>query len=207
MKKIKKSSSSSGIDNGRTTTTSTTTTTTTTTTTSTPTCKKKKENGHDDAISNKKTSADSNNIKENTDKVIVLNEFGSLEKKKLSDYHVNKKDQQEEGANNKASSASLVQYEIETIMSKRTTRKGIVQYYVKWKGYNHQNNTWEPEQQLVEDGIQDLIDAFNMTESRKIVHHAGREQAFQKLIQSDGLVILILIGKITAIMFLNMKLD
>ena len=160
-------------------------------TTSTPNRKKKKEHGHNDAISNKKTSADSDNIKENTDKVIVLNEFGSLEKKKLSDYHVNKKDhQQQEEANNKAS-ASQVQYEIETIMGVRTTPKGIVEYYVKWKGYNHQNNTWEPEQQLVEDGIQDLIDAFNMTESRKIVHHAEREQAFQKLIQSDGSLVCI----------------
>ena len=37
-------------------------------------------------------------------------------------------------------------YEVEAILDTRKThgKKGITQYLVKWKGYGHEDNTWEP---------------------------------------------------------------
>lgn len=38
-------------------------------------------------------------------------------------------------------------YEVETIVTERK-RKGTIEYYVKWKGYSSEENTWEPEDNL-----------------------------------------------------------
>ena len=35
------------------------------------------------------------------------------------------------------------EYEVESICQKRIT-KGKVEYLVKWKGWSHEDNTWEP---------------------------------------------------------------
>jgi hypothetical protein len=34
-------------------------------------------------------------------------------------------------------------------------------YLVKWKGYKFDEATYEPEQNLIEDGLQKMIDDFN----------------------------------------------
>jgi hypothetical protein len=49
-------------------------------------------------------------------------------------------------------------YEIEAIVGGPRVVKGIVQYEVKWKGFD--TNTWEPEENLRSDGIGSLIDEF-----------------------------------------------
>lgn len=41
-------------------------------------------------------------------------------------------------------------YIVENILDKRTTKKGRVEYLIKWKGYDDPaDNTWEPEQNCV----------------------------------------------------------
>ena len=35
------------------------------------------------------------------------------------------------------------EYEVESIVDKRV-QKGKVEYQVKWKGWDHDDNTWEP---------------------------------------------------------------
>ncbi|XP_050304834.1 polycomb group protein Pc-like [Anthonomus grandis grandis] len=51
-------------------------------------------------------------------------------------------------------------YAAERIMKKRM-RKGVVEYYVKWKGWSQKHNTWEPEENIL-DGR--LIEQFEQSQ-------------------------------------------
>lgn len=48
-------------------------------------------------------------------------------------------------------------FSVEKIVSKRVVG-GKTQYYLKWKGYDSDENTWEPEENL---DCQDLLKEFN----------------------------------------------
>ncbi|KAJ8968066.1 hypothetical protein NQ314_002505 [Rhamnusium bicolor] len=48
-------------------------------------------------------------------------------------------------------------YAAEKIMKKRV-RKGIVEYYVKWKGWSQRYNTWEPEENILDVRLIDLYE-------------------------------------------------
>merc|ERR1712004_477853 len=50
------------------------------------------------------------------------------------------------------------EYEVESVVSKRETDEGKVEYLVKWKGYDASDNTWEPIENL--ESSQELIDEF-----------------------------------------------
>lgn len=51
------------------------------------------------------------------------------------------------------------QYEVEDILDSRFRGRGL-QYLVHWKGYPHEDNTWEPRSRLLED-CPDLITEFH----------------------------------------------
>ena len=57
------------------------------------------------------------------------------------------------------------EYEVESVVSKRETEEGKVEYLVKWKGYDASDNTWEPVENL--ESSQELIDEF---EGRTALH-------------------------------------
>ena len=57
------------------------------------------------------------------------------------------------------------EYEVESVVSKRDTGEGKVEYLVKWKGYEAFDNTWEPVENL--ESSQELIDEF---EGRNALH-------------------------------------
>ncbi|WJX86052.1 La ribonucleoprotein [Trifolium repens] len=55
-------------------------------------------------------------------------------------------------------------YEVEVIRRKRT-RKGKLEYFVKWLGWDESANTWEPPENLV--GVPEIIEAFESSKSEK----------------------------------------
>ncbi|XP_033854740.1 chromodomain Y-like protein isoform X2 [Acipenser ruthenus] len=63
--------------------------------------------------------------------------------------------------------ASEELYEVESIVAKRKNKKGKTEYLVHWKGYNSDDDTWEPEQHLV--NCVEYIHEFNrlLTEKQK----------------------------------------
>lgn len=56
-----------------------------------------------------------------------------------------------------------VVYEVEKLLGKRKEKRKVF-YLVKWKGYSIKDSTWEPETELIKDGLSDLIDEFNRGE-------------------------------------------
>ncbi|KAM9307947.1 chromodomain Y-like protein [Gastrophryne carolinensis] len=55
--------------------------------------------------------------------------------------------------------ASEELYEVERIVDKRKNKKGKIEYLVHWKGYDSGDDTWEPEQHLV--NCEEYIHEFN----------------------------------------------
>ncbi|KAF4008355.1 hypothetical protein G4228_020079 [Cervus hanglu yarkandensis] len=60
--------------------------------------------------------------------------------------------------------ASEELYEVEAIIDKRKIKKGKTENLVQWKGYDSEDNTWEPEQHLVNC---ECIHDFNQCHSEK----------------------------------------
>jgi chromobox protein 1 len=56
-------------------------------------------------------------------------------------------------------------YIINKLIQKRKN-KGKIEYLVDWKGFDESDQTWEPRTQLIEDGMIDMIKAFE-TEKQK----------------------------------------
>ncbi|XP_023480161.1 chromodomain Y-like protein isoform X1 [Equus przewalskii] len=56
-------------------------------------------------------------------------------------------------------------YQVERIVDKRKNKKGKTEYLVRWKGYDSEDDTWEPEQHLV--NCEEYIHDFNRRHTEK----------------------------------------
>ncbi|KAI6242040.1 Blast:Chromobox protein-like protein 1 [Aphelenchoides fujianensis] len=56
------------------------------------------------------------------------------------------------------------QFVVEKIMGKRTNKAGQIEYRIKWKGYDHSDNSWEPAKNCA---CPELIEAFEEAEAAK----------------------------------------
>merc|ERR1712209_272516 len=65
------------------------------------------------------------------------------------------------------------EYEVESVVSKRDSEEGKVEYLVKWKGYDASDNTWEPIENL--ESSQELIDEFEGRTENTAVEEEGKD--------------------------------
>ncbi|XP_038624020.1 chromodomain Y-like protein [Tachyglossus aculeatus] len=61
--------------------------------------------------------------------------------------------------------ASEELYEVKRIVDRRKNKKGKIEYLVRWKGYGSEDDTWEPEQHLV--NCEEFIHEFNRCHNEK----------------------------------------
>ncbi|KAK4025420.1 chromobox protein homolog 1 [Daphnia magna] len=82
-----------------------------------------------------------------------------------------------ENEKKKAGKSKEELYTVEQIMDKRIV-KGKVQYLLKWKGYDHSQNTWESHENME---CPDLIAAFEKIEKQRESHNKNRKSARNSL--------------------------
>ena len=118
------------------------------------------------------SSSDSNVILNNT--VISSSRLNntvissSSEDENDSDYVASKSSNNISSGSDSSDLSSNEYYEIEKLLDKRINPiTGVTEYLVKWEGYSSDENTWEPEPNLVEDDNEDLITEWRQSQAMK----------------------------------------
>ena len=92
----------------------------------------------------------------------------SSEDENDSDYVASKRSNNISSSSDSSDLSSNEYYEIEKLLDKRINPiTGVTEYLVKWEGYSSDENTWEPEPNLVEDDNEDLITEWRQSQAMK----------------------------------------
>ena len=107
-------------------------------------------------------------VEEENDKLSFSNGNNHEEdtEEKLSEYHI--KEELEDPLGNSDEYAT-----VEKIVDKRNGLDGQIHYLIKWRGYDHEHNTWEPIENLF---CFDLIEKFEKTYNAKVNRKFGGDQ-------------------------------
>jgi len=73
------------------------------------------------------------------------------------------------------------EFAVEKIVSHRVNKKGKLEYYIKWKGFPNEENTWEPTKNL---NCEDLIEKYE--EERKKLEKDKPKEAKDGKRKADG---------------------
>ncbi len=60
------------------------------------------------------------------------------------------------------------EYEVQAILNRRFTKNDNIQYFVKWVGWAHEHNTWQPLENLLgSPETEAMVQKFNDLEDKK----------------------------------------
>merc|ERR1711998_95652 len=88
---------------------------------------------------------------------------------------------------NEESDGDEEEYEIESIIKKRKQSDGAWEYFVKWKGYDDSDNTWEPQENL-ESSAKEMLKTFNEKSSKKRGRKAAEDNDDEEEEQEEAQV-------------------
>lgn len=130
--------------------------------------------GAEKAVENFKSRSTVDNIASNQKDEGKEKEEGKIRKgrkrnsnTKLYDLSLDKEDDKNQNLD--------VEYEVEEIVTHKEEEGGVISYFVKWKNWSSDDNTWEPKENLV--GSETLVEKYHQNINDKVINKKDKKEA------------------------------